>query len=67
MIASHELPPQGRRQSIDINAESDVSYWTHTLGISELELRKAVAEVGPDVNAVQGLIALNAPLAPPVV
>jgi hypothetical protein len=49
---------------IDVNVDADVSYWTHTLGISELDLRKAIAEVGPDVNAVQGYVALLAPLDP---
>lgn len=49
-------------KDINLNADEEVSYWTRTLGISELDLRKAIAEVGSDANAVQGFIALQAPL-----
>ncbi len=39
-------------QPIDINEESSVNYWVNTLHCSELELRVAVAEVGPMVGDV---------------
>ena len=39
-------------QPIDINEESSVNYWVNTLHCSELELRVAVAEVGPMVSDV---------------
>ena len=39
-------------QPININEESSVSYWVNTLHCSELELRVAVAEVGPMVGDV---------------
>jgi hypothetical protein len=39
-------------QPININEESSVNYWVDTLHCSELELRVAVAEVGPMVGDV---------------
>ncbi len=39
-------------QPININEESSVNYWVNTLHCSELELRVAVAEVGPMVGDV---------------
>ncbi len=39
-------------QPININEESSVNYWVKTLHCSELELRVAVAEVGPMVGDV---------------
>ena len=56
-----EQTPLKGESSIDLNADADVSYWTRTLGITELDLRKAIAEVGPDVIAVQGFMAMQVP------
>lgn len=56
-----EQTPLKAQGSIDLSADADISYWTHTLGISELDLRKAIAEVGTEVSAVQGFMALQAP------
>ena len=39
-------------QPININEESSINYWVNTLHCSELELRVAVAEVGPMVGDV---------------
>lgn len=39
-------------QPININEEASVSYWVNALDCSELELRVAVAEVGPAVRDV---------------
>lgn len=32
---------------VDVCLRSDMSYWTRVLGVSEVELRKAVMAVGP--------------------
>ncbi|WP_140635600.1 DUF3606 domain-containing protein [Methylibium rhizosphaerae] len=56
-----EQAPAAAQGSIDLTADANVSYWTQTLGISELDLRKAVAEVGTEVTAVQGFMAQQAP------
>lgn len=37
---------------IDICHEDDVAYWTDTLGITEEQLRRTIAEVGDTVDAV---------------
>lgn len=37
---------------IDLHAEDEVAYWTDTLGISEEELRRTIADVGDDLEAV---------------
>lgn len=41
---SHQASP---REPINLNEESSVNYWVKTLACSELDLRMAVAEVGP--------------------
>ena len=40
------LPPLSN-ESININEQASVNYWLTALRCSELELRMAVAEVGP--------------------
>lgn len=47
-----QAPQMLASQPININEESSVSYWVNTLHCSELELRVAVAEVGPMVGDV---------------
>jgi hypothetical protein len=37
---------------IDLRADEEVHYWTQTLHISEEELRRTIADVGDDVEAV---------------
>ena len=37
---------------IDISEDRDVAFWTETLGVSEEELRRTVADVGDAVDAV---------------
>lgn len=37
---------------IDICHDADVAYWTDTLGITEEQLRRTIAEVGDTVDAV---------------
>jgi hypothetical protein len=37
---------------IDVNEEASVNYWVSALDCSELELRVAVAQVGPSVKDV---------------
>ncbi len=39
-------------QPIDVNEEASLNYWVSALDCSELELRVAVAEVGPSVKDV---------------
>ena len=39
------------RSRININEQHEVRYWTGRLGVSEEDLRKAIAEVG--VSAIQ--------------
>ncbi|MES1980296.1 MAG: DUF3606 domain-containing protein [Pseudomonadota bacterium] len=50
--ATAQAPQVLDSQPININEESSVSYWVNTLNCSELELRVAVAEVGPMVGDV---------------
>ena len=37
---------------IDLQADDQVAYWTQTLGVSEEELRRTIAEVGDGLDAV---------------
>ena len=37
---------------IDLHAEDQVTYWTEALGVSEEELRRTIADVGDDLDAV---------------
>jgi hypothetical protein len=39
--------------SIDVTDPRDVDYWTETLGVSETDLRLAVAAVGTSVQDVR--------------
>ncbi|MCZ8255062.1 MAG: DUF3606 domain-containing protein [Polaromonas sp.] len=39
-------------QPINVNEEQSLNYWVSALDCSELELRVAVAEVGPSVKDV---------------
>lgn len=39
-------------QPINVNEEASLNYWVSALDCSELELRVAVAEVGPSVKDV---------------
>jgi hypothetical protein len=41
-----------KNEPIDINKESSLNYWVAALACSELELRVAVAEVGPAAKDV---------------
>lgn len=41
-----------KNEPIDINEEASLNYWVATLDCSELELRVAVAEVGPAAKDV---------------
>ena len=41
-----------KNEPIDINKEASLNYWVATLACSELELRVAVAEVGPAAKDV---------------
>ena len=56
MQAISSLPPPSFNASsselININEEASVSYWLAALRCSELELRIAVAEVGPGARDV---------------
>lgn len=40
-----DLAPQNKG-SINVNLQSDIQYWTRTLSVSELKLRRAVERVG---------------------
>ncbi|MDM0078486.1 DUF3606 domain-containing protein [Variovorax sp. J2P1-59] len=40
------------RGRININESHEVRYWTQRLGVTEEDLRKAVAEVGVSVDRV---------------
>lgn len=46
---------------IDINQTSSVAQWIAVLGCSELQLRYAIAEVGPDANDVLNELGLASP------
>ena len=52
MPTTASASPMLANQPININEESSVNYWVNTLHCSELELRVAVAEVGPMVGDV---------------
>jgi hypothetical protein len=41
------------RDRINVNQPHEIAYWTKTLGVSEEELRKAVATAGDRVEAVR--------------
>jgi hypothetical protein len=41
-----------KNEPIDINKEASLNYWVAALACSELELRVAVAEVGPAAKDV---------------
>ena len=41
------------RDRINVNQPYEVAYWTRALGVSEDELRKAVAAVGDRADAVR--------------
>lgn len=41
------------RNRIDLNEDSEVSFWSESFGVSERELRIAVEKVGPSVDAVR--------------
>jgi len=43
-------------QPIDINQEASLNYWVAALDCSELELRVAVAEVGPAAKDVSNTL-----------
>jgi len=47
------------RTRIDVNEDHELRYWTHTLGVSEEELRKAVAAVGVSASAVREHLGLS--------
>lgn len=50
---SHVAAPiRHRTDRIDLTEDGEVAYWTETLGVSEEELRRTVAEVGDAVEAV---------------
>ena len=44
--------PALKNEPININEETSLNYWVSALDCSELELRVAVAEVGPAVKDV---------------
>ena len=44
-VVLFDLAPQ-TRNAINVNLRSDVQYWTRTLSVSELKLRRAVERVG---------------------
>ena len=44
--------PQDRAR-INVNEEWELRYWTKELGVSEDQLRKAVQQAGPSVEAVR--------------
>lgn len=48
----HLQNPHPHADHIDVRQDEDVAYWTQTLGVSEEELRRTVAEVGDAVDAV---------------
>ncbi|ATU67584.1 DUF3606 domain-containing protein [Piscinibacter gummiphilus] len=48
----HLQNPHPHADHIDVRQDEDVAYWTQTLGVSEEELRRTVAEVGDEVDAV---------------
>lgn len=44
-VVLFELAPQ-KPMYVNVNLRSDVQYWTRTLAVSELKLRRAVERVG---------------------
>ena len=48
----HLQNPHPHADHIDVRTDDDVAYWTQSLGVSEEELRRTVAEVGDEVDAV---------------
>lgn len=40
-------------QEVDINDPSQIRYWTKRWNVGEAELRKAVADVGTEVNEIR--------------
>lgn len=44
--------PQDRAQ-VNVNETHEVRYWTRELGVTEAQLRAAIAEVGTSAQAVR--------------
>lgn len=51
-MSHYAAPLHDVADRIDITEDRDVAYWTETLGVSEEELRRTVADVGDAVEAV---------------
>lgn len=49
------------RARINVSEEHEVRYWTDALGVSEEELRRLVAEVGDQAEAVRTALAETRP------
>jgi hypothetical protein len=47
-----DAPPDSHPINVNVNEEASLNYWVSALDCSELELRVAVAQVGPSVKAV---------------
>jgi hypothetical protein len=41
------------RSRVDLSRPDEVAYWTERLGIDEVELRRAVADVGDETQALR--------------
>ena len=50
---------QGERSKINMHNGYEVKYWTHALGVSKEQLRKAVSKVGNSAAAVRKQLAAS--------
>lgn len=46
----------GDRQRISLGQQHEVEYWSQELGVSEQQLREAIAKVGNMVSDVRGYL-----------
>ncbi len=47
------------RARVDINQDHEVRYWTGRFGVTEEELRRAVAEVGVGAESVGSILGVD--------
>ena len=53
-MADNKTKPGGLdRARINVNEDYEVSYWTRTLEVSQDDLREAIVQAGPAVEAVK--------------
>lgn len=59
MAESPAGTPPVDRTCVDLTRPAEVAWWCATLGVSERELRDAVAAAGPDIGSVRNELGQN--------